>query len=85
MTIQFKYGFIYDGFMYGWHKKELYRLPSTSGNKSYGIKKLSTILVGTKVGYRIKRQKFTVEQLKQKSTEINKEFELITDTIDLPV
>jgi len=85
MTIEFKYGFEYKGFTYGWSKKELYRLPSVSGNKSYGLKKLPLILVGSKSGYRIKKDKFSIDQLKSMSKEINKSFEVINDNIDLPV
>lgn len=85
MKIEFKYGFEYDGFTYGWNKKELYRLPSVSGNKSYGLKKLPLILVGNKSGYRIKQNKFSIDQLKSMSKEINKSFEVINDNIDLPV
>ncbi len=47
MILKFKYGFEYNDFLYGWNNKELYRLPSKSGNKSYGLKKLDSIVVKT--------------------------------------
>lgn len=86
MTLKFKNGFVYDGFTYGWNKKELYRLPSTSkDNKSYGLKKLDLIDIGFQKGYRIKRQKFTVEQLASRTVEINREVKIIKDSTHIPV
>jgi hypothetical protein len=61
--INFKFGFEHKGFLFGWHKKELYRLPSVSiNNKKYGIKKLNLIDIGNTKGYRLKKDKFTVTQ-----------------------
>jgi hypothetical protein len=84
MIIKFKYGFEYDGFLYGWNNKDLYRLPSTSGNKSYGLKKLDAIVVGNGIGYRIKKQKLSLKQLKDKTIFIDKEYQVINDTVDIP-
>jgi hypothetical protein len=87
MTIRFKYGFEYGGFLYGWKNHDLYRLPSTSGNKLYGLKKLSLITVGNGSGYHIKRQKFSITQLRDRTTEFAeiKTIKIINDTKDLPV
>lgn len=82
--IIFKYGFEYDGFLYGWNKKELYRLPSKSGNKSYGLKKIEPIQVGKGTGYRIKTKKLSLYQCKQMTTAIDMKVELVVDTIDIP-
>ena len=57
MIINFEYGLIHKGFEYGWYKKDLYRLPSTSNNKNYGFKKLASITIGHGVGYRLKTNK----------------------------
>ena len=84
MIIKFKYGFEYDGFLYGWNNKDLYRLPSTSGNKSYGLKKLDAIVVGNGIWYRIKKQKLSLKQLKDKTIFIDKEYQVINDTVDIP-
>jgi hypothetical protein len=84
MILKFKYGFEYDGFLYGWNNKDLYRLPSVSGNKSYGLKKLESIIVGNGVGYRIKTKKLSVNQLKQLTIFIDKEYQVITDSVDIP-
>ena len=83
LIVKFKYGFEYKGFVFGWKDKELYRLPSSSGRNNYVLKKLKKITVGNKMGYRIKRDKLTVEQLEQKTILINKEIQKITDK-DLP-
>jgi len=85
MILNFKYGFNHDGFLYGWQNQELYRLPSTSGNKSYGLKKLSLIPVGNVEGYRIKRQKFSIQQLLDRTDTINVKIKVIKDSIHLPV
>ena len=63
-TFIFKYGFEIDGMKYSWFKKELYRLPSTINLRSYQFKKLPEILIGNKIGYRLMRKKYTIEQLK---------------------
>jgi hypothetical protein len=84
MILKFKYGFEYEGFLYGWNNKELYRLPSTSGNKSYGLKKLDSIVVGNSVGYRIKQQKFSINQLKNRTIFIDKEYQVIKNEVDIP-
>lgn len=48
---------------YGWYKKELYRLPSIINLRSYSFKKVPQILVGNKIGYRLMKKKYTLEQL----------------------
>lgn len=73
MLIEFKYGFEYKGFLFGWYRKELYRLPSISTNyRNYGIKKLKLIDVGSVKGYRVKRAKLTVSQCVEMTTVIDK-------------
>lgn len=82
--LNFTYGFSYKGFTFGWLKKELYRLPMEGGNRSYPLKKLSLIKVGKQKGYIVRRQKFSLKQLKSKTILINKKlFELSNDK-DLP-
>lgn len=84
MVLVFKYGFEFDGFLYGWNNKDLYRLPSSSGNKFYGLKKLDVIKVGSGLGYRIKREKLSINQLKLLTINIDKEYEIIDDVVDIP-
>jgi hypothetical protein len=78
MIIDFKYGFECEGFLYGWHKKELYRLPQKVGSK-YGIKKLNLIPIGNHTGYRIKRKKFTVSQCVEMTSVIEKAIKIHQD------
>ena len=75
MTLTFRYGFEHKGFVYGWCKKELYRLPSESCLKTFCLKKLNKIMIGNKEGYRVKRDKFTIEQLQAKTELFNKYYE----------
>ena len=84
MLITFKHGFEHDGFLYGWYQKELYRLPICVGTRKYRLKKLNAIMVGNKVGYRIRRAKLTIEQLKDKTMLINTELVVPNENPDLP-
>ena len=84
MIISFKYGFEHDDFIFGWHKKELYRLPILVKGRKYGLKKLSLINVGRQQGYRVKRQKLSIEQLRQKTIFINRQVEVIQGVPDMP-
>jgi hypothetical protein len=72
MIITFKYGIEHEGFYYGWFAKELYRLPSTSGRYTYGIRKLKQIIVGNQLGYRLKKDKFSMKQLYDRTVLIPK-------------
>lgn len=71
MIKNFKYGFQYKGFNFGWKNKKLYRLSSTKSLKSYPFKKLSEIKIGNKKGYRVVRDKKTIEQLMELTEVIN--------------
>ena len=84
MILDFVYGIEYKGFIYGWNKRELYRLPSESGNRSYRLKKLNTIMVGNQIGYHLKRTKFSIKQLKSMTILIPKVSINIFSSNDLP-
>jgi len=85
MLLKFNYGFDYLGFQYGWYRKELYRLPSKTGKNKYGLKKLNPITVGNTLGYRIKRQKISMVQLKQMTNTIAQvEITIIKENKDIP-
>lgn len=79
MIINFKFGFEFNGFIYGWHKKELYRLPTTKGNRSYTLIKVGTYEGGYYVGRRMKSNR----QVKAMTHYINKKVEII-ESDDLP-
>ena len=81
MILRFKYGFDYKGIPYGWLKGKLYRLPYNSKDKrSYPLKELESILIGNKVGYRVGRDKKTIEQLEVLTNRINFEYNKIVDS-----
>lgn len=71
MTINFKYGFEYKGFTFGWKEQNLFRLPSKKYNRHYPLKKLSKIKVGSKDGYRVVREKKSISQLMELTEVIN--------------
>ena len=62
----FEYGFLYKGFIFGWKDNKLFRVTSTKGNH-YPLKELNKIKVGNRDGYRVVRDKKTIEQLKELS------------------
>lgn len=71
MTKVFKYGFDYKEMSYGWYKKDLYRLPSVIGLRTYSFRKLPLISIGNKKGYRIMQDPKTIEQLQQLTERID--------------
>lgn len=76
MTTNYKYGFDYKRFSFGWKNKELHRLPSVlsydNGDiKSFPLKKLPLIDVGNKKGYRIVKDRKTIDQLMEMTEVIN--------------
>ena len=82
--IHFKYGFEHKEFIFGWHKKELYRLPSESEKRNYPMKKLSIIKVGKQDGYRIKRDKFSLGQIQKMTIFIDKRIYPVENKQDTP-
>ncbi len=73
MVIKYKYGFEYKGFLFGWKNKKLHRLPSVINLRSYPLKELPTITIGLKKkkGYRVARDKKTIDQLMEMTETIN--------------
>lgn len=83
-VLNFKYGFDYKSFQFGWLDKELYRLPSKTGNRFFPLKKLKKIKVGKGYGYRVKRDKLSLIQLEAKTKVINKKIKTIDKNNDTP-
>lgn len=79
MIINFQYGFSHKDFIFGWHKKELYRLPSENSPHYYPLKKLKLIKVGKQKGYRCKKDKLSLKQLSSKTIFIGKKISIIQD------
>jgi hypothetical protein len=75
MIIHFKFGFEFNGLMYGWHKKELYRLPTTKNNRHYTLMKVGRYANGYYVGRRMKSDAI----VKSMTRFINVKVEIIED------
>ena len=69
--MEFKYGFEYLGVRYGWNKKQLYRLPFISNNRSFDLKEIKPILIGSTTVYNIQRNKLTINKLKQRTESVD--------------
>jgi hypothetical protein len=63
-----KLGFEHKGFLFGWHKKQLYRLKGEINGKNYGFRKLPLIKIMGNNGYRVKTDKLTIQQCIAKTT-----------------
>lgn len=79
MIIEFNYGFEFNGFIYGWKDKDLYRLPTNRGNRHYPLKKVGKYEGGYYVGRRMK----SIAQVKSMTHFINKKVEIIEHS-DVP-
>lgn len=73
MIIRFFYGFIYNNKVYGWHEKELYRLPQNIGNRYYSKKKCAK----WGDGYFLGSDRKSKNQLKSMTVVIDKEVQEI--------
>lgn len=69
--MEFKYGFEYYGVRYGWNKKQLYRLPFSRNKRTFGLLQVNPLLIGSTVVYNIQRNKFTINKLKQRTTQVD--------------
>lgn len=79
----FKYGLEYKGYLFGWYEKELYRLP-IKGEKNLLLKKLNIIKVGNKKGYRLRRDKISIEHIKAMTIAINVKVGVLKPHKDIP-
>lgn len=70
--IQFKFGFQYKGFMFGWAKRSLWRLPTTIHSRYYPAKKMNTINIGAGQGYRCVGDKLSISQLESMTSQFSK-------------
>jgi hypothetical protein len=77
--MQFKYGLIYMGVQYGWHKKQLYRLPFTRNNRSYNLKLINPIVIGSTTCYNLQRNKVTIKRIETLTTKIDWFVEVVTE------
>lgn len=80
MIIKYRYGFDFDGILYGWKNKDLYRLPQTIGKRFYPLKKINPVKVGNNKGYIVSKKRKSVKQLEYMTNFINYEVQQIKDT-----
>ena len=80
MTIKYKYGFNFNGILYAWKSKNLFRLPQMIGKRFYPLKELKIIKVGNRKGYLVGCKRKSVEQLKDMTVFINYEHQEIKDS-----
>lgn len=69
--MKFKKGFAYGKYMYGWYKKELYRLPKYNEKYTITLKKLKLVDVGVKKGYCVGGKRKSLSILEKLTTDIN--------------
>lgn len=67
----FKYGFEYNGIVYGWKDKKLYKLPYTKNKRSYALKEIPMYCFKSTFVFNISRRKLTINRLKQLTKEVN--------------
>ncbi len=77
MEINFNYGFTFNEVNYGWHKKQLYRLPFNRKNRSYGVKIITPVLIGSTVCFNVQRNKVTINRLKEITKKVDWKIEEI--------
>ena len=68
------YGISYNGILYGWYEKELYRLPIVIGLRNFGFKKLNKVPIGNNFGYRLSQKGFTINQLLEITVLLNEPY-----------
>jgi len=75
MIIRYKYGFDFNGIIYGWKNKKLYRLPQMIGKRYYPLKECGKWVNGYIVG----RMRKSHAQLEYMTNFINYEHQQIKD------
>ena len=78
--MRYKYGFRFDGKLYGWKNKQLYRLPQIIGKRFYSLKKCGKWM---DKGYYLGSQRKSHDQLEAMTCFIDHEIEEIKDS-DVP-
>lgn len=82
MIINYKYGFDFEGILYGWkpnEKLKLYRMPQMIGKRFYPLKELKLIDVGNTKGFYVGSKKKSIAQLKDMTVFINYKYQVISD------
>lgn len=88
MIIRYKYGFKFNGVLYGWMERNLYRLPQMIGKRFYPLKEVPYIeqkrKSGMFKGYRLYGNvRKSIKQIQSMTHYIDFEHEII-ENIDTP-
>lgn len=78
MILNFKYGLEFNGIIYGWKDKELYRLPQMIGKRFYPLKKCGTCFEGN--GYLLLGKRKSIKQLESMTILINKKISKVVSS-----
>ena len=86
MIIEINHGFVHSGMRFGWHEKELYRLPQTFNGRSYTLKKVNVwhCTKRNKEFYQCYKSDLTLEQVKHKTVVIPKVTISLVSSDDCP-
>lgn len=77
MILKFRYGFVFNGYLYGGLDGKLFRLPQNINKISLPLKEMKKIKVGKKYGYLLHPSKRkSIAQIKSMLTFIDKEVQL---------
>ena len=79
----FSAGFTMEGKVYGWHEKQLYRLPYTKGTKSFALRKMSPGRIGVTTVYFVGGKKRTIGSMISISSDLIPPVEIFTHP-DMP-
>lgn len=79
--MEFKYGFEYKDVKYGWKNKKLFRLPYVKNNRSYSLKEIHPIIIGSTFCFNIQRDKLTIGRLKRITVGVNWKVDVIEENI----
>ena len=86
MIIEINHGFVHSGMLFGWHEKELYRLPQMFNGRSYGFKKVNIFHCKkrNKQFFQCYKSDLTLDQVKHKTVVIPKVVINIVNSEDCP-
>lgn len=81
MIIKYTKGFIFNGVIYGWKDKDLYRLPQVIGKRFYPAFKCKPYTNDKQenIGYYVGRKRKSISQLRDMTVSVNFERQIIKD------
>ena len=71
MIINYEYGISFEGYLFGWKDKKLFRLPQVINKRFLPLKELKIINVGNNKGYLLNQKRLSFSQLESMTGIIN--------------